>query len=182
MNENAETKICPFCAETIKAAAKKCPFCNSRLPRFAVFRQELFMCLCGVIMFGYLIAVVALTWPSDSDGSRYNFAWHRGDLEAKSVNVVVTLQGTNEYYYEVSGFVTNKGNIPWRVEEIELSVTNSQETPDIVHATIKNGFVVQSHTEHAFVLHERTSMTNAVVAAKARVENARDGNAPGKFD
>ena len=92
MNENGETKMCPFCAETIKAAAKKCPFCNSRLPRFAIFREELFMGLCGVIMFGYFIAVCAWTWPSEPDGSRYNFARHRGDLEAKNVNVILRPQ------------------------------------------------------------------------------------------
>jgi hypothetical protein len=177
MNETAETKICPFCAETIKAAAKKCPHCNSPVPRFAIFRQEIFMCVCGVISIGTFIFVCAWTWPNDKDGSRYDFAWHRGGLEAKNVNVAVRLQGTNEYYYDVSGLVTNKGRIPWRIQDIELSITNSQGTPDVVHASMKNSFVVQPHTEHAFALHRWTMMTNAVVVAQARVENAQDGNA-----
>lgn len=135
------------------------------------------MGLFGVFAIGCFIFVCAWTFPSDKDGSRYNFVWHRNDLEAKNVGVTLRCEGTNSYYYDVSGFVTNKGRLPWRVREIELCITNNQGTVDVVHSPVEDSFVVQSHTEHAFGFHKWTYLTNAVVAARARVENAQDGNA-----
>lgn len=179
MNETAETKICPFCAESIKTAAKKCPHCNSRQHRYAIFRQEFVLGLCCLIVLGEFVLACIWFFPDDS-GSRYDFGWHRKDLETKEVKVVVRDEGTNKFYYDVSGLVSNRGNYPWRVQEIELAITNAQGVADVVHTRVADSFVVQPGTEHAFVFHQRTSLTNNVVTAQARVENARDGNAPKK--
>jgi hypothetical protein len=41
MGESIHTKVCPACAETIKAAARKCPFCQSNQSLWGNWRGEL---------------------------------------------------------------------------------------------------------------------------------------------
>ena len=182
MNEAGETKVCPQCAETIKATAKKCPFCNSRLVRYALFLQELVLGLHCLIGLACVIIVGVWLFPYGIGGEGRSFARHRNDLETKNVTIRVEKHGTDAYDYHVSGVVTNKGQYPWRVQEFELTVTNTQGMADVTHAEVKEPFVVQSHTEHAFIFHCSTSLTNTIVAAQARVENARDSNGPRNDD
>lgn len=178
MNEAAETKVCPFCAETIKAAARKCPFCNSRVSRHTRIRQELILGLCFLTVFGSFIYIWALTYPESPGDSIFrgrSFGSHRNDLLVKSLAINSEKRTTNAYYYNVSGFVTNKGVYPWRVKEIELTISNSQGAVDIRHEEVKEPFVIQPGAEHAFVFRYETILTNSIVSTQARVENARDG-------
>jgi hypothetical protein len=177
MSDTAETKICPFCSETVKAAAKKCPFCNSRLVRYALFRQELILGIACLIFLGFFIWACVVIFPeSDSITEGRSFTGHRDDLKVVKIEAGIDKRGTSAFYYTVTGIVTNEGQYPWRVQTLELTLSNNQGVIDILHPEIKNPFVVQPHTEHAFVLDSETTVTNSIVAASARVENARDGN------
>jgi RNA polymerase subunit RPABC4/transcription elongation factor Spt4 len=59
MAEGIESKVCPSCAETIKAAAKVCPFCRSKLDRWAHYR-ELLIAAPGLIV--AVAAIAAVLW------------------------------------------------------------------------------------------------------------------------
>jgi hypothetical protein len=107
-----------------------------------------------------------------------SFTRHRKDLEVKNLAITIQKTGTTGFYYSISGMVTNKGEYPWRVENLELIISNTQGIVDVRHEEVRDAFVVQSRAEHAFVFHCGTTLTNAVVTAQARVENARDGNVP----
>jgi hypothetical protein len=182
MSATVETKVCPYCAETIKAAAKKCPFCNSRMARYDYYLHHGAAALACLISFGCLAFVAAWVFPGDSSKDGRSFARHRSDLNAKDVAVKIEDGGTSGHYYYVSGVVTNSGEFPWRVENFELTISNAQGIADVIHAEVKDAFVVQPHADHGFIFQCRTVMTNTVIAAQARVENARDGNMPEKGD
>jgi len=177
MNEAAETKVCPFCAETIKAAAKKCPFCNSRLLCHALLRQELSLGFATLICFAAFVFIGWMAFPESDDFTQgRSFSRHRRDLAVTGIDVIVENRGTNAFYYGVSGFVTNQGAYAWRVKELELTISNNQGAVDIRHQSLATPFVIQPAQAHAFVLHCETTLSNPVVRAGARVENALDGD------
>lgn len=171
----AETKICPLCAETIKAAAKKCPFCNSALPSSGFRRQEIVTGISYLILIGGFIFAVAVLAPKDSMEDGRDFARHRQELEVVKLNVDLVNSGTTALSYNASGFVTNKGDHPWRVREFELTVSNIVGVADIRNDRLSEPFVVQPHAEHAFAFRCNTIVTNQIVGARVRVAAAQDG-------
>jgi hypothetical protein len=176
MDNAAETKICPFCAETVKAAAKKCPFCNSRLGRWKLLRDDLWIGVGYLIIFGCFIFVLVKLAPEDSPEGGRNFARHRAELIVSKVEVQVVPRGTSAFDYSVSGLVTNKGGYPWKIQEFELTVSNAAGATDVKNQRIEEPFVVQPHSENAFAFRSYTTLTNTIVSAQARVADAQDGS------
>ena len=84
----------------------------------------------------------------------------------------------------LSGYITNIGNYPWRVRELEVRLIEGQgKLVDVRQAEVSEQFVVQPHQEEAFrVGLGRLVFTNSSTVAMVRVQAATDGNLPAKTD
>jgi hypothetical protein len=176
MIEAEQTKVCPLCAETIKAKAKVCPYCQTRQHRFSLLKGE----LTGILlMLGAIIAYpFSLDWAfGDQSDNRpsLNFIIHRNDLSVQQVTWKVT--GKNEDYW-LTGYVTNGGIFSWRIHELEVRITNPQnDLVDVCHLEFGKSekFVVQPGQEHAFGIQFKTPLLNKDSKLVARVQKATDG-------
>ncbi len=177
MAENEQAKVCPLCAETIKVAAKVCPFCRSRQGRFTVLKGELTGAIVTITLFVVLLWMRSLLFPDDSDStSAVDFIRHRDELPVVRT-VLERAEGHQQFW--LSGFVTNKGDRPWRVHELEVRLLDAQSNLlDVQHRpfTKDNAFVIQPNSEHAFRI-ELYGVPNSAKGAgqNVRVESATDG-------
>jgi hypothetical protein len=84
----------------------------------------------------------------------------------------------------LSGYITNTGSYPWRVEELEARfIEEGDKLVDVRHPDISEKFVIQPHREQAFrVGLGRLVFTNSGIVARVRVQKATDGTLPAKTD
>ena len=175
MSDQAEIKVCPHCAETIKAAAKVCPYCQSRQSRFTPWAQELAGAIGVLSCFGIIIWTVALAFTDKKLPDYSKFSRHRNELDVVRVSVERTQNGQ---VFWVSGCVTNKGNIPWRVHELEVRFLDSHDNLlNVTHSECNSPFVVQPIHEAAFrVRLGELAYTNTAPKHVVLVHTASEGN------
>jgi RNA polymerase subunit RPABC4/transcription elongation factor Spt4 len=181
MADDKQAKVCPFCAETIKVAAKICPFCRSKQGRYALWRQELL--IAGPVVVFIAMAIGAIAWfaPDEKGVGGRSFAGHRSDLVVLGTSLDRT--GTKPDIW-LTGVVTNRGEYPWRVHELEVRFLDERDNLlDVRHLDVKDLFVVQSRQEHGFRVElNRLAFTNNNVTHQVRVQIATDGDRPFKPD
>ena len=181
MAENEQIRICPFCAEKIGVAAKVCPFCRSKQSRYALWRQELLIAGPATVLMIMAIVIVARFVPDEKGPGGRSFAGHRNDLVILSTSLDRT--GTKPNFW-MTGIVTNRGEYPWRVHELEVRFLDERGILlDVGHPDLKDSLVVQSRQEIGFRVElGGLAFTNNNVTHQVRVQIATDGDRPMKSD
>jgi len=117
MAEADQTKVCPFCAETIKAAARVCPFCRSKQDRYTIWRQQLLIAGPATVLLIMAVVFIALFAPDNKGPGGRSFSGHQNDLVVLSTSL--DRAGTKPDFW-MTGTVTNRSEYPWRVHELEV--------------------------------------------------------------
>jgi len=147
MAENEQTKVCPLCAETIKAAAKVCPHCRKIQKRwFFITRYDLLALATVAIFIGAICLLNKMFFEGRSfSSSRNKIKVLNSQLSAQrmsdSTNVVVT------------GILTNSSDYSWRIGQFELRFLDaSGKVIDADKQSDSDGFTVLPHSDHSFRL------------------------------
>jgi hypothetical protein len=117
VSDTVETKVCPHCAETIKAAAKVCPRCRSRLERERMTTGK-WLQLGLYAVFSIPFALGAW-WLRDMKRPGEPFENHRNQLVLSDTAMHFKhSEGTN--IISTVGYLHNESPFPWRNIYLEV--------------------------------------------------------------
>ena len=171
MAETEQTKTCPLCAETIKAAARVCPHCRK------IQRRGLFITKYDLLALAMPLLVLGTFFLLNQMFAKgRSFSPSRDKIEVLSSQVTVV---HSEYFTNVvlSGMLTNRSNYSWK--ELEFEVRYLDGSGKIIDADSGSDvFTVLPHSDHSFnlTLYSRKSIPEHT-SRKILIRSATDQNA-----
>jgi hypothetical protein len=116
MTEHEQTKVCPLCAETIKAAAKVCPHCRHWQTKWSLKNPQV-----GSMLWASLVLVIWCCLGILVDkmfGSKEQFATYRNEIDVVSSQYSQRISGSN-VWNTVVGTLTNYSDVGWKDVGVE---------------------------------------------------------------
>jgi hypothetical protein len=163
MTENEQSKVCPLCAETIKAAAKVCPHCRAWQPRtkWSLQNPQILQSVAAVFwslaIFG---AIIGLGYFLDNLlGSKRDFAPYQNQIVVVSSEISFRASGSNLTVFVV-GVVTNKTEFAWKNVGLEAQLFDKNgKLIDVIQASDSsyNGIVILPHSEAGFKIQTKAT-------------------------
>lgn len=184
MAENESTKVCPLCAETIKAAAKVCPHCRFWQPktkwslRNPQFLQSVSSVICAAAIFGAIIGLVYFL--QHLIGPKRDFTPYQSQIKVVSSEASFRVVFSN-LTVSVVGVVTNQSNYAWKNVGLEARLYDKGgKLIDVIQASDSryNGVVIFPHAEAGFKIQSKATKNESEYAThKVFVGTAKDFNA-----
>ncbi len=114
MAENEQTKVCPLCAETIKAAAKVCPHCRKSQKRFFFLSQYDVQAILASALF--ILSLFFAFWFFGAS-RQYLPELHKITVLSTQFGIETTSEQTNVI---VSGVLTNASGYTWELTGFQV--------------------------------------------------------------
>ena len=174
MSETNQTKICPHCDETIRAAAKVCPHCRYWQKKWSLYNPKVLTVLGVVVMTGYFIGIGI--FMDQLLGPKHDFAKFRDQIVVVNSQVSHRMWNSN-LWVTVVGIVTNRSEFGWKNVGIEAQFFDrSDKLIDTIAADADyRGFAVLPYGEAAFKIEGKaTKLQSEYASHKVFIRVAKD--------
>jgi hypothetical protein len=183
MAETEQTKVCPLCAETIKAAAKVCPYCR-KSQKYGLFliRQNVYALASAVLLIVMLGSV--LYFYRDAFHRQRDFALDKDKIQVLNFHFDTTLTQYKTNIVEtnivVLGILTNESEHAWIADHFEIRYFDNANKILGVDDPSLNDFIILPHSDHSFCLNlYHHKAVSHYAACKVKVVSANDPEAHG---
>ena len=178
MSETEQTKVCPLCAETIKAAAKVCPHCRFWQKKWSLQNPQTIQSI-GAILVVILITAAIMGLGIFFDhlvGPKRDFAPYQSQITVVSSATSFRMVGSN-LMVSVVGIVTNQGEFGWKDLGLEAQLFDKDgKLIDLIPADGDyRGITVFPHSEAGFKIESKATKNEPDYAThQVYVRGAKD--------
>jgi len=179
MAENEQTKVCPLCAETIKAAAKVCPHCRHWQTKPLLTNFQVMQSIASIMLgVGIVAAIIGLGYFLEHlIGPKRDFAAYQSRIAVVSSEVSFRMSGSN-LTVSVVGVLTNQSEFAWKSVGLEARLFDKDgKLIDVIQASDSSysGVVVLPHAEAGFKIQSKATKNELEYAThKVFVGTAKD--------